>query len=149
MAQTVEGVAMGKKEALEMLGSVAIFEGLDSKELDHIYSAAKEVSFPAGRPIVSEGESGAAFHLILEGTAEVSVGGDAKTTLGPGDYFGEMSLIDEGPRSATVTAKTAVHTVSLVSWSFLPLLDEMPSVARKMMIQMSKRLRRSEATHTH
>lgn len=140
---------MGKSEAVALLKAVPLFEGLGKKELDAIYRASKEVRFAPGKTIVREGDTGAAFHLILEGTAKVATAGRARATLGPGDYFGEMSLIDHGPRSATVTASSPVTTLSLVSWSFMPLLDEMPSLAKKMLVVMSQRLRAAEKTDRH
>ncbi len=140
---------MGKGEAVSALKNVALFEGLTTKELNEIYKAAKEVHFPAGKAIVQEGEAGAAFHLILEGSARVTSGGRTHAKLGPGDYFGEMALIDRQPRSATVVADTDVRTLSLVSWSFLPLLDHMPTVAKKMLLVMTARLRAAEKSHTH
>jgi CRP-like cAMP-binding protein len=141
---------MSKGEAVAALKGVPLFEGLSKKELDEIYSASKEMLFPAGKTIVKEGEAGAAFHLILEGTAKVTSGGKSRAKLGPGDYFGEMALIDKHPRSATVAAESDVRTLSLVSWSFLPLLDHMPGLARKMLLVMSARLRAAEkASHTH
>ncbi len=70
-------------------------------------------------------------------------------TLGPGDFFGELSLIDRGPRSATVVAQTTLKTLSLVSWEFMPLLDRNPSIARKLLIVVCKRLRNERTSHTH
>jgi CRP/FNR family transcriptional regulator, cyclic AMP receptor protein len=142
---------MAKDNRADLLGCVPLFEGLTRRELGHVINASKEVEFPAGRTIVSEGDPGTAFHMILKGKARVTVRGRTKTKLGPGDYFGEMSLIDRGKRSATVVAETPVRTLSLVSWNFLPLLDEVPSMAKKMLIIMSQRLRLSErgASHTH
>ncbi|MCA1832428.1 MAG: cyclic nucleotide-binding domain-containing protein [Actinomycetota bacterium] len=140
---------MGKSEAVALLKNVPLFEGLGKKELDAIYKASKEVEFKAGQVIVTEGESGAAFHLILDGTCKVSSAGRTRATLTSGDYFGEMSLIDHHPRSATVKAESDVRTLSLVSWSFMPLLDHMPQVAKKMLIVMSQRLRASEKLPTH
>lgn len=139
----------GTKDAEPMLKSVPIFEGLTKKELEAVMSSAKEIEFAPGREIVKEGASGVGFHLILEGQANVIVGDHAQAKLGPGDYFGEMSLIDGGPRSATVQADSAVRTLSLASWEFTPLLDSNPSIARKMLIELSRRLRAVESTHTH
>lgn len=140
---------MAKSDAVNLLKSVPLFEALTKKELEAIRRASQEVNFPAGRIIVTEGETGAAFHLVLEGKAKVITGGRTRATLGPGDYFGEMSLIDHGPRSATVKAETPVRTLSLVSWDFLPLLDHMPQLARKMLVIMSQRLRAAERSTTH
>jgi CRP/FNR family transcriptional regulator, cyclic AMP receptor protein len=139
----------GTKDAETMLKSVPIFEGLSKKELQAVMSSAKEIEYAPGREIIKEGATGVGFHLILEGQANVIVGDHAQAKLGPGDYFGEMSLIDGGPRSATVTADSAVRTLSLASWEFTPLLDSNPSIARKMLIELSRRLRAVESTHTH
>jgi CRP/FNR family cyclic AMP-dependent transcriptional regulator len=134
-------MAKSKKDVLALLRSVPLFEGLSRKELLSIHETAKEVSFPEGKSIVEEGASGVGFHLILEGETEVLVGGVKRNTLGAGSYFGEMSLIDGGPRSATVRTVTPVRTLSLTSWAFMPLLDKSPSIARKMLVEMTKRLR--------
>ena len=130
-----------RKKPIDLLGSVPLFEGLSRKELAQIEKLGKEVSFDPGRTIVQEGENGVGFHLILEGKAKVTVGRRTRMSLGPGDWFGELSLIDQGPRTATVTADTPVHTFSLVSWDFLSLVDKNPKIARKVMVEMAHRLR--------
>ena len=140
---------MGKKEAVEMLGSVPLFEGLSKRELDLIYREAKQTEFEAGHTIVEQGATGVGFHLILEGKADVMIGGRKRASLGPGDYFGEMSLLDGGPRSATVRTATEVKTLALTSWVFTPLLDKMPSIARKMLVELSRRLRTLEKSLQH
>jgi len=133
------------------LAAVPLFEELSKKDLKTILDSSKEVSFAPGRTIVEEGTTGVAFHLIIEGTARVSVKGRTKAKLGPGDYFGEISLIDRGPRSATVSAETEVHTVTVASWNFLTLIDHTPTIARKLLTGLCKRIRETEksATHTH
>ncbi len=144
-----EEVGVADQKGLEMLRSVPLFEGLSDRELRSIFEAAKEVSFPEGRAIIEEGASAVGFHLILEGQAEVLLGDRPRTTLGPGDYFGEMSLIDGAPRSATVRTTSPVRTLSLTSWSFMPLLERMPSIARKLLLEMSRRLRAAEKSIRH
>src|SRR6266542_4402029 len=99
---------MAKENPLDMLSSVDLFSGLSKKELGKIHNTSKEVHFPAGHAIVNEGESGVGFHMILEGKASVTVGGQVRGSLGPGDYFGEIAIIDSGLRSASVTADTDV-----------------------------------------
>jgi CRP-like cAMP-binding protein len=138
-----------KKTPAQMLGEVGLFEGLSNKELKQIYNASRHVEFPADSIIVKEGEEGVGFHLIVTGKAKVSVKGRARTTLGPGAFFGELSLIDRGPRTATVTADTDVTTLSLVSWDFLPLVEKTPSIARKLLLEMCRRLREADKSHTH
>lgn len=144
------GRAARGRKATDLLGEVPLFQGLSRKELTAIAASGKEVSHPEGREIVKEGATEAAgFHLILEGTAKVLAGKRTVNTLGPGDHFGEMSLLDGGPRSATVTATTPVRTFSITAWSFRPLLERNPSIARKLLMEMSRRLRAATKSHTH
>jgi CRP/FNR family cyclic AMP-dependent transcriptional regulator len=138
-----------KKDTLALLAGVPLFEGLSKRELNSILTVAKQVVHDEGHDIVEEGATGVGFHLILEGEAHVLVGGRKRATLRAGDYFGEMSLLDGGPRSATVRASTPVRTLALTSWAFLPLLDKTPSIARKLLQEMSKRLRNIERALTH
>jgi CRP/FNR family cyclic AMP-dependent transcriptional regulator len=140
---------MARKSPLEMLGEVGLFEGLSKKELNQISKAGRRVEFPKGSVIVKEGEEGVGFHLIVTGKAKVTVKGRSRSTLGPGAFFGELSLIDRGPRTATVTAETDVTTLSLVSWEFLPLVEKTPSIARKLLLEMCRRLREADKSHTH
>ena len=142
-------MAMTKKDVLAMLGQVPLFEGLSKRELTAIYTAGKITAFPPGKAVVEEGATGLGFHLILEGEAAVTVGGRKRATLRAGDYFGEMSLLDGGPRSATVRAETSVRTLGLTSWAFLPLIEEHPTMARKLLVEVSKRLRNLEKSLKH
>jgi CRP/FNR family transcriptional regulator, cyclic AMP receptor protein len=135
---------MDQQGTLDHIRSVPLFSGFGHKELQRVAAIAKEVEFPAGKVIAKQGESGVGFHMIVEGEASVSVDGTNHATLGPGAYFGEMSLLDGGPRSATVAAATDLKTVSLTSWDFNALLDQFPELARKLLIQLSGRLRSVE-----
>jgi len=127
-----------------MLGSVPLFEGMSKRELDSVYGAGKQVEFDPGHDIVEEGATGIGFHLILEGDVDVLVRGRKRATLGRGDYFGEMSLLDGGPRSATCRTRTDVTTLSLTPWAFLSLVERTPSIAKKLLVELSKRLRSLE-----
>jgi CRP/FNR family cyclic AMP-dependent transcriptional regulator len=138
-----------KRDLLQMLRSVSLFEGLTSKELEAVLRVGKEVTHEAGQTIVEQGRRGVGFHLVTEGKARVLVRGRTAAHLKAGDYFGEMSLLDGQPRSATVRAETDVQTLSLPSWDFLPLIDKHPSIARKMLLEMSRRLRDAEDSVTH
>jgi CRP-like cAMP-binding protein len=140
---------MAAKTPIDMLAEVDLFKVLTKKEVKAIHDAGKEVSFNAGRVIVSEGETGVGFHLILEGKATVTVNGQARATLGVGDYFGEIAIIDRGPRSATVTATTDVRTLGITSWDFMPVLSENFEMCRKIMVELSRRLRSAEKSLTH
>jgi CRP/FNR family cyclic AMP-dependent transcriptional regulator len=134
------------KAADDPLAAVPLFQGLSKRELAAISSVAEELDHPEGRDIVVEGKSGAGFHLILKGSASVKVGAREVTVLGTGDYFGEMSVIDGGPRSATVTANTPVRTLSIASWEFMPLLEKHPGLAAKLLVEMVRRVRRLESS---
>jgi len=140
---------MASKTPVDMLSEVDLFSVLTKKELNKIHDAGKEVSFPAGRTIVSEGENGVGFHLILKGKAKVTVNNRLRTNLGAGDYFGEMAIIDRGTRSATVTAETDVTTLSVASWDFMPVLSENFEMCRKILVELSRRLRGAEKSLTH
>jgi CRP/FNR family transcriptional regulator, cyclic AMP receptor protein len=137
-------MSMTDAALVDRLGEVAIFRGLDDKELRRIAEVGKQIRFGAGQ-VVTEQEGGAAgFHLILDGEVSVIVYGQEKARLRSGEYFGEMSLIDGKPRSATVRAETPTTTFALTSWQFLPLLDEYPSISRALLVELSGRLRRVE-----
>lgn len=132
-----------ERELIERLGSVYLFEGLSDKDLKALVGRATEVEHSAGHKIVTEGRGGVGFHLILEGHAQVLVHEQSHGWLGPGDYFGEISLIDGQPRSATIRADGSVRTLSLTSWDFQPLLDD-PGISKKLLLGVCKRLRAAE-----
>jgi CRP/FNR family transcriptional regulator, cyclic AMP receptor protein len=124
-----------------MLANVPIFEGLSKKELTEIARAAKDVTHRKGHILAREGEAGVGFFLIVEGQAGVNIGGRAVRGMGPGDFFGEISLIDGGPRTATVTADTDVRTLGITPWTFKRLIEQNPTIAAKMLKIMAARLR--------
>ena len=136
---------MAGAELLERLRSVPLFEGLSDRELRDVLARARVVEHPADGEIVEEGRGGAGFHLILDGTASVVRGGQVRGTLGPGDYFGEISLIDGKPRSATIRAQSEVKTLSVPAWNFMPLLDAHPSMARKLLVGLCQHVRAMES----
>jgi CRP/FNR family cyclic AMP-dependent transcriptional regulator len=123
------------------LAAVPIFSGCSRKELAIIARAAKPVAHKAGAVIAREGERGIGLFLILEGTCTVSIGGRKKSTLGPGQFFGEIALLDGGPRTATVAADTDVRLLGLTEWMFRGLLAEHPSIALKTLESVAGRLR--------
>lgn len=136
---------MADTELLERLRSVPLFEGLSDRELRDVLARTRVVEHPAGGEIVEEGHGAAGFHLILDGNAAVLRRGEVRSTLGPGEYFGEISLIDGKPRSATVRSETVVRTLSLPAWSFGPLLDAHPSMARKLLIGLCQHVRAADS----
>ena len=138
-------MAAADQEIVEALGSTDLFSGVSKRALNAIAEQARVVRHDAGKEITEQGGGAVGFHLIREGTASVTVGGSSKPALGPGDYFGEISLIDGKPRSATVRAETPLTTISLTSWSFLPILDNQPEVAKQMLKVLCARVRAAES----
>jgi CRP-like cAMP-binding protein len=101
-------------------------------------------TFPAGETITKEGVGAAAFYVIESGTATVTIRGNQIATLGEGDYFGEVALIDEGARSATVTATTDVTALGLTFWEFRPLVQTNATIAWNLLHTLAKRLRSAQ-----
>jgi pyruvate,water dikinase len=123
---------------------VSLFTGLSEDDVSHIASMFKERKFLAGETITKEGVGAAAFYVIESGEVSVSVRGKPVRTLGRGDYFGEIALIDEGARSATVTATTDVVCHGLTFWEFRPLVQTNPTIGWNLLKTLAKRLRSAE-----
>jgi CRP/FNR family transcriptional regulator, cyclic AMP receptor protein len=128
----------------ELLKRVPIFSDLHGRELDVLAASFKERMFDEGDTIASEGSSGIGFFVIGEGEAGVTVRGTERATLGPGDYFGEVALIDEGQRSASIVAKTPLTAYGLTAWEFRPLVESDGKIAWKLLQTLAKRLRAAE-----
>ena len=128
-------------ESAAALKNVPLFAGLSDKELKAVARDVNEERFGPGEDLVVQGQQGGRFFLILEGTASLIVNGRARKTLGPGDYFGEMALVDRQPRSATVRSETDVRVLTATSWNFLAVLEENWPVARKVLEELSRRIR--------
>jgi CRP/FNR family cyclic AMP-dependent transcriptional regulator len=126
---------------VELLQRVPLFEDFDRRDLERLARSFKERTFEAGSTVAGEGKSAAGFFVIESGEATVSLRGDEHGKLGPGDYFGEIALIDDGARSATVTADSDLHCFGLTSWEFRPLVESNASIAWKLLETLAKRLR--------
>jgi CRP-like cAMP-binding protein len=131
-----------------MLGGVPFFSGLDEKKRRSLVAEGKEMTYKAGDFIVREGVMGVGFYLILDGKAEVRKGDRVLATLGRGQFFGEMSLIDELPRSADVIAVSPTKCWALTSWAFAGLVKTNPEMALHMLKEMVKRLRAAQSSPT-
>jgi CRP-like cAMP-binding protein len=132
---------MAQNDIASKLAAVPMFSGCTRKELNIIARAAKEVRHRGGTVIAREGERGIGLFLILDGECAVSIGGKERARLGPGSFFGEIALLDGGPRTATVTALTDVRLLGLTEWVFRGLLAEHPSIALKTLESIAGRLR--------
>ena len=139
---------MGTNEVAAQLGKVPLFSGCSQRELQTIARVVKDIDHPAGTVIAREGEPGVGLFVIADGTAEVTIGGKKKVALAPGDFFGEIALLDGGPRTATVTATSDVRLLGLTEWVFRGLMQEHPSIAVKTLQAMAGRLRRATQAAT-
>ncbi len=137
---------MSRRDAfLNHLAQVPLFSALSKKELQLVARRAEDVRVDPGRILVSEGSTGSEFFVIIDGTATVSRHGRKVASLGAGDAFGELALLDKAPRNATVTAQTDMELVVLGQREFGGLIDEVPGFARKLLAGMARRLRDSDA----
>ena len=129
---------------VDVLKGVPLLAGLSQRELRSLARRFREISVKAGDDVVTEGKGGAGFFVIAGGSADVTTGGRTVRTLGAGDYFGEISLIDAGPRTATVVATTDLALLGLSPWEFKPFVEEHPNVAWKLLQTLAGRLREAE-----
>jgi CRP/FNR family cyclic AMP-dependent transcriptional regulator len=126
------------------LAQVPLFSGVKPKELQKLGKRMSVRSFNEGDEITTEGKSGIGFFVIEDGEASVSVGGKIVRTLGPGEHFGEVALIDSGPRSATIIANTDLRCRGMSAWEFRPFVEEHPEVAWALLETLVGRLRQAE-----
>jgi len=129
---------------VELLQRVPLFADFDRGDLQRLARSFKERSFDAGSTVAQEGKGGVGFFVIESGGATVSVRDEERAKLGPGDYFGEIALIDDGARSATITADSDLHCYGLTSWEFRPLVESNASIAWKLLETLAKRLRAAQ-----
>jgi CRP/FNR family cyclic AMP-dependent transcriptional regulator len=128
-------------ELVEHLSRVPIFESCSKKELQTIAKQVREITHEAGHVIAAEGEPGAGLFVIDSGEADVTIGGRNVNHMKAGEFFGEMALLDGGPRTATVTATTDITLYALTEWVFRGLIAEHPGIAMRTLETMASRLR--------
>src|SRR5438128_6615339 len=129
-----------KNSKIELLKRVPLFAGCSKKELEHIAMVADEIDFTSGKRLIKEGELGREFFILVGGTAEISRKGKAIDTAGPGDFFGEMALLADQPRNATVTTTSPVDALVVTARSFRDLIADNPLIALKVMRAVAERL---------
>jgi CRP/FNR family cyclic AMP-dependent transcriptional regulator len=129
------------KIGIEMFESIPLFKSLSKEELKEMANSSKETSFSSGAYIVKEGDAGLGFYLIVEGQALVKRNGKLLSKLGKGNFFGEMSLFDDQPRSADVIAAEPTKCRVLLRWNFWSLISRNPQIARALLKEMARRLR--------
>ena len=126
---------------IEALRRVPLISDLNKREIQAVARLFKERRFPAGETVIKEGSGGAAFFVIESGAAKVSVGGIERSTLGPGDFFGEIALIDQGTRMATIVAATELVCYGVTYWDFRPLVEKNGVIGWKLLERMARMLR--------
>ena len=129
---------------IDALRKVPLFSGLTDTELETLLDNAEERTYRPGQDLVTQGDVSGPFFLLYEGRCQVTVGGQPRRALGPGQYFGDMSLIDGEPRSATVRAETEVKGLAIDAEGFFGILESNFGVARKLMANLSRRARAAE-----
>ena len=132
----------------EALVDVPLFASLSKRHLRHVAALTEEEQFAEGATLAQEGKPGDTFYVLLEGEAKVVRGGRRMDRLIPGDFFGEIALIDGGPRTASVIATTPITTLTINRKRFRKMLDEDPSIVLMMLEELAKRLRNNERSPT-
>jgi CRP/FNR family transcriptional regulator, cyclic AMP receptor protein len=125
---------------VEALKRAPLFEGLSRKELVQLARLTDDVEIPAGRVLCREGDRGREFFVLVEGKVDVARNGRGVATLGAGDFVGEISLLEPTPRTATVTAQTRLRFFVLAPKDFQQMLDENPSIERKVLRALARRV---------
>jgi CRP/FNR family transcriptional regulator, cyclic AMP receptor protein len=133
---------------IRLLSGVALFSPCAKHELRRIAALVDEIEAPKGRTLAREGDPGSEFFVVVNGTATATRRGRKVAEIGPGSFFGELALLDQGPRAATVTADTDMQLLVLSSRAFSSLLEDVPSVSRRILRGMAQRLRSAETAPT-
>jgi CRP-like cAMP-binding protein len=129
-----------RDDVLGYLTKVPLFSACSKKDLAMVAKHSEHLTIKAGTPMTTEGRIGYEFYVIIDGKATVERGGKQVAVLGPGDSFGELSLLDRAPRNATVTAETDVDALILGQREFSALLDLVPTMAHKLLIGLARRI---------
>jgi CRP/FNR family cyclic AMP-dependent transcriptional regulator len=129
------------RASADTLKKVPLFSGLDDKELRQIADTMQERRFSAGSTVTQEGAGGVGFFIVEEGQADVSVAGEQRGTITAGDYFGEIALLTDSPRTATITARTDLLCYGMTPWDFRPLVESNSAIAWKLLTAMAEKMR--------
>jgi CRP/FNR family cyclic AMP-dependent transcriptional regulator len=134
----------GKDHKLELIRGVPLFEHVGGRELEKIRQLADEVDVPAGKVLIREGATAQEFFVVIEGSMLVEHNGRQIARLGPGDFFGEIALVDGRPRTATVTAGAPSRLLVVGHREFHSLLEQNPSIQLQVLQALAKRVRTLE-----
>ena len=140
---------MARDEKLDLLHRIPLFSAFDGKKLERLGMLADEVDVPAGKVLMRQGDSGSDMMVLVRGQVSVERDGERLNTLGPGDFFGEIALVDGGPRTATVTVESPASLLVISHRDFHSLMDEFPEVAQQVMNALANRVRHLEPDAAH
>jgi CRP/FNR family transcriptional regulator, cyclic AMP receptor protein len=140
---------VARDEKLDLLHRIPLFSGFDNRRLERLGMLADEVDVPAGKVLMRQGDSGTEMMVVVRGRVGVERDGERLNTLGPGDFFGEIALVDGGPRTATVTAEEPTTLLVIAHREFHALMDEFPDVAKQVLNALAARVRRLEPDAGH
>jgi len=135
---------MARRPSVEHVRNVPLFRGCSQKDLEKVVRAGDEISRPAGTTLVREGEPGHDAFIVLDGSVSVHRAGAKVTTLGPGSIVGELSMLDRGPRTATVVCETDCDLFVLGVRQFSGVLEEVPSIAHSLLASLATRIREGQ-----
>jgi CRP-like cAMP-binding protein len=136
---------MARDAFIDHLSEVPLFSACSKKDLQLVAKRAEDVKVDAGKRLVTEGDTGTEFFVVIDGKAAVSKRGQRVAELGPGGFFGELALLDKAPRNATVTAETPMELVVLGQREFAGLIDDVPEFAHKLLAGVARRLRQADS----
>jgi CRP-like cAMP-binding protein len=132
---------MARNSYLDQLSKVRLFSSMSKRDLQRIAKASDEIDVPAGKVLVEQGTRGREAFVVIRGTATVRRNGRKVASLGPGDHFGELALLDGGSRTATIVADTEMTVLVIGQREFTGVLDEVPGLAHKVMASMAATIR--------
>ena len=142
-------MTLARDDTTQLLARTRLFAGVDSSGLERIAARTTELEVPAERVIVRQGEIGTGFFIIVSGSVRVVRDGETIAKLGPGAFFGELSVLDRRPRVAQVVSSEATTCLALASWDFEAVVQEQPSVALAILRELAGRLRELTETQHH
>ena len=131
---------LGHNTKIDLIKRVPLFSSASKHELEEIASIADEIDLPADRKVITEGDAGREFFVLIDGTADVQRAGKKVASIGPGDFFGEISLIAKTPRNATITTTSPVRALVITDRAFRQLLDHSPQIAIGVLTALAERL---------
>ncbi|MBV8303476.1 MAG: cyclic nucleotide-binding domain-containing protein [Acidimicrobiia bacterium] len=137
-------MASSRQEREALLEKVSMFAALSKKELGRLAAVAQERRVPSGTVLTTEGEAGDEFFVVAEGMAQASIKGRKVGSIPAGSFFGELSLLDQGPRTATVTAELPTRLVVLTAKDFGEVIDDVPAISLKIMRGLASRIRQAD-----